>query len=120
VLRVLVVEDDAYIFNMLWDALREAGYFVLGAANGAEGLTQIRCHAPDLAIVDLMMPISSGIDLVTTLRADPRYRDLPVVGISGALRPIAVTRELFTAFLAKPFDVDEVLDTVQHVLDKAG
>jgi DNA-binding response OmpR family regulator len=119
VTRVLVVEDDSEILNMLWEALQRAGYFVQGAANGEEALTLVRYHTPHLVIADLMMPISSGIDLVAALRADPRYHDLPVIGISGALRPIAAAAGLLTTFLAKPFNVDELLATVEHVLDSS-
>jgi CheY-like chemotaxis protein len=118
--RVLVVEDDGDTLNMLWDALHDAGYLVLGATNGEEAFTQVRYHTPQVVVADLMMPIWSGIDLVAALRADPRYRDLPVIGISGALRPIAAAAGLFTTLLVKPFDVDELLATVEHVLGRAG
>lgn len=118
--RVLVVEDDFDTFDMLWEVLRDGGYFVFGAVNGLEGLTQVQHHSPDLVMIDLMLPISSGIEMATALRADPRFCDLPLVAMSGLLRPIGGADGLFTDFLPKPFDAYDILYLVESVLGKAG
>ncbi|HWE60954.1 MAG TPA: response regulator [Chloroflexota bacterium] len=114
---MLVVEDDSDILTLMWEVLQGQGYFVLGAMDGRDGLLQVRAHAPDLVIIDLMLPILSGIGLATALRADPRARAVPLVAISGALRPLGAARALFTTFLAKPFHVKDLLHTVAVALD---
>lgn len=116
---VLVVEDDDAILLLLEEVLGEEGYTVRKATNGLEGLEQVLQHHPDLVISDLMMPVLDGIDMAAAIRADARYRDLPLVAISGARRPDDRLRALFTDFLAKPFSVTDLVERVEHALGGA-
>jgi CheY-like chemotaxis protein len=113
---ILVVEDDNAILSLIQEVLGDEGYRVLSAMNGKEGLEQTRSQAPDLVISDLMMPILNGIDMARTLRADPRYQRLPLVAISGALKPDAALNALFSAFLAKPFSLGDLVTLVEQML----
>lgn len=114
---ILVVEDDSAILSLIQEVLGDEGYRVLSAINGKEGLEQTVNQGPDLVISDLMMPILSGIDMARALRADPRYQQLPLVAISGALKPDATLDALFTAFLAKPFSLGDLIALVEQMLD---
>lgn len=116
---VLVVEDDDAILLLLEEVLGEEGYTVRKATNGLEGLEQVLQHHPDLVISDLMMPVLDGIDMAAAIRADARYRDLPLVAISGARRPDDRLRALFTDFLAKPFSVTDLVERVEQALGGA-
>jgi CheY-like chemotaxis protein len=115
---ILVVVNDDGVRQLIVDLLEIEGYHVLTAVDGRQGLDILSIYKPDLVICDVALPLVSGIDLARTLRADPRYRALPVVAISGSWHPAAAER-LFSAILAKPFSVDALLSTVADVLVKA-
>jgi CheY-like chemotaxis protein len=117
---ILVVEDDGDTFNVIWDLLRDEGYFVVGATNGQEGLEQAMLQSPDLLVCDLRMPVLSGVEMVRAIRADPRYRHLPLVAVSAAILPDGALDGLFDAFLPKPFDLPELLDVIARALSKTG
>jgi CheY-like chemotaxis protein len=115
---ILVVVNDDGVRQLIVDLLEIEGYHVLTAVDGQQGLDILSIYKPDLVITDLVLPLVSGIDLARALRADPRYRGLPVVAISGVWHPVAA-EGLFSAFLAKPFSVDALLSTVAGILVKA-
>jgi CheY-like chemotaxis protein len=81
--QVLVIDDDPSAVKYLSALLTEHGYEPSAAADGAEGLRMIRASHPDLIVLDIMMPKKSGFALCTELRRDPRYRDVPIIMISG-------------------------------------
>jgi CheY-like chemotaxis protein len=117
---ILVVEDDGDTFNLIWDLLRDEGYFVVGATNGQEGLEQALLQRPDLLVCDLRMPVLSGVEMVRAIRADPRYRHLPLVAVSAAVIPDDSMDGLFDAFLPKPFALPDLLAVIEQALSKAG
>ena len=108
---VLVVDDDADIRSALRNVLELQGYHVAVAANGREAWEWLQSTPlPALVLLDLMMPVMDGAELLGRVRADTRLWSLPVVVIS-AFRSLAepVTAES-QGFLAKPFDVEQLLD----------
>lgn len=118
-LKILVVEDDADIQEvmrmaldlMLEDRLHE----VITASNGAEALEELRKATPDLVLLDLMMPIMSGSELLEVMRRDDRFRDVPVVIVSAWSREAAAVVGA-QGFLSKPVNMDDLL----HVVEKYG
>src|SRR5688572_11129586 len=86
---ILVVHDEATMRNGLTRLLRHEGYDVLGAGNGREALDVLdaggagTAAAPDLILLDLMMPELDGLGLLEILHADPRWKELPVVVLNG-------------------------------------
>lgn len=66
--KILVVEDEKSLRDAMLESIKAAGYEVLSASNGEEGITQIREHAPDLLVLDILMPIKSGIDVLKFLQ----------------------------------------------------
>ena len=113
---VLVIEDDGPIAEMLVLLLGDAGYTVSVASTESEALEQARTLEPDLITLDLALPGVSGTSLLRALRADGN--DAPVVVISANPDELAPTdRALAAAVIRKPFDVDEMLASVAHVLD---
>lgn len=81
--KVLVVDDDENTVKFLSAALEENGYAPIGAHNGSEGLEKIQSENPDLVILDVMMPKKTGFVLFKQLRRDEKYKDLPVIMLTG-------------------------------------
>lgn len=114
---ILIVEDEYSIRDILMEVLEDEGYPVTGAANGQEALTYLRCsnRLPMLILLDLNMPIMSGWEFRQALRADPTLRQIPVVVVSASTT-IAQQRRTLQAdsYLAKPLDLDMLIDTVER------
>jgi CheY-like chemotaxis protein len=105
--RVLVVDDDEAIRDVVAEVLRDEGYSVVCAENGAQALREIQGdHHPDLVLLDLMMPVMSGWEVLEQLQANEELARIPVVVVSAMTAP--GVRE----HLAKPIDLDHLLDTV--------
>jgi len=81
--KVLVVDDDENTRKFLSAALEENGYEPVGACNGKEGLEKIESENPDLVVLDVMMPKKTGFVLFKQLRRDDRYKNLPVIMLTG-------------------------------------
>jgi len=116
---VLIVDDEYAIVDALQGLLADEGYHVLTAANGQEALAQIAKTKPDLVLVDVMMPVMGGRELVRALAADPATAHLPVVMMSAAPREILFPNGPdvpITAFLPKPFAVGQLLRLLQRLL----
>jgi CheY-like chemotaxis protein len=110
---VLVVDDDYGIIEVLVAPLEEAGYRVLTAANGRRALDSLEETKPDLVISDFMMPLMDGAALVQAMRANPEYRDIPVIMMSAA--PESALRKHidgYVAFLRKPLRVSKLLEHI--------
>lgn len=80
--RVLVMDDDPLFRSLLAATLRK-DYLVSVAADGAEGVAKALEHVPDLAVVDLQMPVRDGLAVLKAFRSHPALRDVPVVMLTG-------------------------------------
>ena len=119
--RVLVVDDDPVILELLRINFEIEGFEVLGATDGEEGLQRARSEAPDVVLCDIMMPRLDGLELLTRLRNDPATARLPVVLLSAKAQKVEVERGLSLGaddYVTKPFDPLELLDRVNAVLAK--
>ncbi|MBN2005146.1 MAG: response regulator [Anaerolineae bacterium] len=118
--RILVVDDEANIRNLLQQELSEAGYQVIQAADGIEGLRIARSERPDLIIMDLMMPGISGFDAISALRSDELTAHIPVLILSVLEDRERGYRLGADAYLTKPINAIEVLATVEKLLARAA
>src|SRR3954470_10491942 len=101
--RVLLVEDDLDVRDTLQDLLESDGYDVIPAANGKQALDFLTLNDPpgaDLVILDLMMPMVSGWEVLDRMSDDPRLAGIPVIVVSAVARE--KPRRAYT-FLRKPF-----------------
>jgi CheY-like chemotaxis protein len=112
--RVLVVEDDPGVAQMLDDLLSDAGYCVLLADDGQAGFAQAVREQPSVVLSDFMLPGMDGGQLIGKLRMDPRTRAIPVVLMSSS--HYAPRRLPGVPFLQKPFNVDDVLALLARAL----
>ena len=110
--RLLVVDDDRGIRETLRAALEDEGFTVAVAANGAEAIAKMEERPPRLVLLDLMMPVLDGFEVLDRMRADPTLANVPVC-ICSAIAGWAETRANFV--LRKPFGLDEVMDVVGRV-----
>ncbi|HEV3402224.1 MAG TPA: response regulator [Acidimicrobiales bacterium] len=120
--RVLVVDDDPVILELLRINFEIEGFEVLPATDGEEALAKARHEAPDVVLCDIMMPRLDGIEVVTQLRDDPRTAHLPVVLLSAKAQKVEVDRGLAAGaddYVTKPFDPLELLDRVNAALAKS-
>ena len=113
---ILYVDDEEDIRLVVSACLEDAGYRVLTAPNVAEGLKAAFAEFPDLVISDVMMPDESGYAFCTKLKADPATKDIPVVFLTVMDDETTGMEVGATAFLQKPFEEEELLKTVQDVL----
>jgi CheY-like chemotaxis protein len=103
---VLVVDDDAEIRDTLSALLQHEGYTVVRAENGVQALQQLRSVHPRVMLLDLMMPVMSGWEVLEELEESGELKDVKVVVVSAMCAPHA------RACLRKPVDLDELLDVV--------
>ena len=115
-LTVLIVDDDADIRETLADVLRDAGYHVLGAANGDDALHQLRRGArPNLILLNLMMPVMNGWEFRERQRQDPMLAAIPVVVISAYSRYTSDGADFdAAASLRKPLDITTLIEMVER------
>lgn len=117
--RILVVDDDASIRKMILAALRRGPYQFFEAANGKEALDLMRNEHPDVVVLDLMMPILSGWDVLRERQSEPALSRIPVILISANRDPEianAVDKGV-CAFLPKPFDIGALSALVQSCVN---
>jgi len=111
-LRVLVVEDHDDSREMLEEFLAQEGFAVESAVNGLKALERLlRSPRPDVVLLDLMMPVMTGWDLMARLEQEPSLRGLPVVIVSGAGTTRPIPRGIF-ASIPKPLDLDLLMETL--------
>ena len=118
---ILVVDDNASNRDLLSRRLQRQGHTVLQAADGTTALTIVEQRAPDLILLDLMMPGISGYDVLTFVKGDPRFRDIPIIMISALSELDSVVRCIEAGaddYLAKPFDATLLRARVRSSLDR--
>src|SRR5436305_14931950 len=114
---ILVVDDERSIVELLTAVLEDEGYHVVTAHNGKEGLAHLPISHPSMVLCDVMMPILDGREMCRRMQANPEYRSIPIVLMSAAARAGSLADCNYAALLSKPFDLDDVLNTVARVLN---
>jgi len=116
--RIIICDDDEGILDVLQLILEETGHTIIPEINSLNIKSLIDRQMPDLIIVDLWMPVLSGDQILQMIRNHPDYKHLPVIVISASRdgKQIADNAKA-TAFIAKPFDYDQLLQTVEEILN---
>jgi CheY-like chemotaxis protein len=116
--KVLVVDDDPAILEICSDLLQTEGYTVMVATNGQQALEQIRTDPPQVVLMDIMMPVLDGVEACRQVKANPATSDIPIVLMSARTNLTRQSQELASAdaLVAKPFDIDHLLNTIHDLV----
>ena len=120
--RILCIEDEAEMIDLIRLILSRRGYEVQGANGGKEGIDLVRQEKPDLVLLDLMMPDMDGWEVYQQMKADEATRDIPVIVVTAKAQSIDKVLGLHIAkvddYIAKPFSPQELLTSVEEVLGR--
>jgi signal transduction histidine kinase/DNA-binding response OmpR family regulator len=116
--RILVVDDDPNIRELLNQEFTEAGYRVSLAANGREAIADARADRPDLIVLDVMMPEMNGFDAAAVLKNDPLTQDIPIVILSIVQDQERGYRLGVDRYLTKPIDTDLLFREVDELIEQ--
>jgi len=117
---IVYVEDEPAVQRLVEFWLLDAGFDVVLAADGQEGLDAVRRVRPDLVVTDALMPNMTGDELVEVMVQDPDLRHIPIVMATAAASPIRVKRMLelgCAAVVPKPIEEDSFMEAVRLALD---
>lgn len=121
-MRILIVEDDALVAQLLATCLQHEGYECLTVSNGTEAVTRALALRPDLVLLDLVLPGRPGLDICRDLRTHPELRHVPVIMLTGLGEQADRIVGLEVGaddYIAKPFSPREVVLRVKAVLRRA-
>lgn len=118
--RVLVVDDDPDVLQLVAFRVRKAGHKVIAVSGGQEALAAVvERGAPEVAVLDVNMPDIDGLTLLGKLRAVEGLADVPAIFLSARVQPedIEAGRALGATYLTKPFGATPLLNAIQAALD---
>jgi two-component system, chemotaxis family, chemotaxis protein CheY len=117
--RILVIDDDLPILELVREILEDIGYEVQATVDSTEALRWLDATPPDLIVLDMRMPVLDGWGFKQAL--DERGVDVPIVVMTAARNARRWAREVGAAgYLAKPFDIDDMVRIVERVLRERG
>jgi two-component system, OmpR family, response regulator VicR len=117
---VMIIDDEYLIADILSFALEEEGFLTVTVASAVKALEILDRERPDLIITDFMMPGMTGIEFAETVKTKSRFRDTPMMLMSGAQAHLGAARpDLFVAVFLKPFDTTVVTQQVHIALGTA-
>ena len=121
--RILIVDDEIRILQLLDDILSAQGYHVFQARTGKDALEKIPALLPNLVIMDIMMPDMDGAEVVRQLQEDATVKHIPVIFLSGIAAQVEGEAQgginiagTYSKALTKPFDQEELLRAVKQAL----
>ena len=121
-IRIVYVEDEPEMIDLIKLILKRRGYEVIGVDGGVEGLDVIRAEQPDLVLLDLMMPDMDGWEVFQKLKAGDETSTIPVIIVTAKGQNIDRVLGLHIAkvddYIVKPFRPQELLDSIEQVLEK--
>ena len=122
-IRIVVADDDPFIRRLVVFTLKKRGYEILEASDGATALDLVRQAQPDLAVLDVLMPEMTGLEVTKILSQDPTTSNIPVLILSASTQQSEVEAGLAsgaTAYLVKPFEPKVLGERVAEILAKQG
>jgi len=116
--KILIIEDEEILSNLLEKKLKEIGYDVSVAFDGEEGLNKIKELKPDLVLLDIIMPKKGGFEVLEEMQKESQLKKIPVIIISNSGQPVEISKALDLGvkdYLIKTqFDPQEVIEKVKN------
>jgi CheY-like chemotaxis protein len=120
--KILIVEDEEIILNLLERKLTQEGYEVAVARDGQEGLKALQEVKPDLLLLDVVMPKLGGFEVMEEMQKDERLRKIPVIVVSNSGQPVEIDKAKNLGakdwLIKTEFDPQEVIDKVVNQIGK--
>jgi DNA-binding response OmpR family regulator len=120
--RILLAEDDPQIARLVSFKLQKEGYEVTCAEDGGKTLAAVKDGRFDLILLDIMMPVIDGFQILEKLKGDPALKDIPVIMLTakGQEQDILASREIGAAdYIVKPFNLSELVERVEKAIESA-
>ncbi len=121
--RILVIDDEPEITEIVETFLTEAGHTVAVVNSANEAVEKARAFKPQVILLDIMMPEMDGYDICQELKGDPQFRDVPIIFLTGKDRNDDMGRSFKSGgdmFIKKPFSCERLLEIVSIVLMSSG
>jgi CheY-like chemotaxis protein len=122
-MRVLIAEDNLDNLDMLTRRLERRGFQIVSAGDGQQAVEAALRERPDLILMDVSMPVMSGIEATKAIRANPAVADLPIIALTAHAMDGDRTRCLEAgcdAYATKPVDLPALLAAIEHVMSAKG
>jgi len=119
--RILIVDDERDIVKALTIRLQRAGYEVVTAFDGAQGIFMAHKESPDLIILDIRMPAGNGFSVAEKLKESTNTLTIPVIFLTGSPEKNSEERAMALGarfYVKKPYDPEELLDAIERALEK--
>lgn len=114
--KILIVEDDISIRELLVDILEQKGYLVSSSVNGAEGIKSLEKGAPDLILMDVAMPIMDGYAFRKEVLLNSKWNKIPVIAMSSDHQcDKKLSDHGINTFISKPLKIDHLLSTIKSI-----
>lgn len=120
--KILIVDDEVLLVEMLKTRLETNGYSVVCAYDGQEGIKIVKTENPDLIILDLMLPKMDGYKVCRMLKFDKRYKNIPIIIFTAKAQDSdkEMSQEVGAdAYITKPFDPEILLGKIEELINKA-
>ena len=115
--KILIIEDEELLYNLLERKLNEKGYQASIAKDGAEGMKMIKEIKPDLVLLDIVMPNKNGFEVMDEIQTDEKLKHIPIIVISNSGQPVEIdkAKELGAKdwLIKTEFDPQEVIEKVK-------
>lgn len=120
--RVLIIEDDPLIQRMYQKIFTFENYDVQVASNGEEGLAKAKASQPNIILLDIMMPVLNGLEVLSRLKSDPKLKSVPVMMLTNLASvkdaETALSRGAVKYIIKSDYDPKQVVDMVKDIIDK--
>ena len=119
-IKILIVDDEPNIVQTLQDRLEMNDFDVVTANNGQEGLQQALQERPDVILLDVIMPVMDGLEMLEALRNEPDCQDISVIMLTARSQTQDIARANACGiedYIVKPFDLSELLEKIESVVE---
>ncbi len=121
--KILVIDDEVQLVQMVQIRLEANGYDIVTAYDGEEGIEKVKSENPDLIILDIMMPKMNGFEACKILKNDPKYSKIPIIFLSAKVQEEDLEigkAKGADAFVKKPFETPDLLAKIKELLEKSS